>query len=412
MNESRLLALLLVVLVALFAVSLVLTRVRYLSDVTRTPTTTAEVTTTAALPTVAPNVAFDNSALTKLSRHEVSALARERRLHPFEPLDVRPTLGDDELTRDTRAYVAPENGTCGAYASDSRFLWYRRETCYGQGHAHMDFSCMLTEAATVGRISVIPDALCVAAAHSDHLVQQTAVEWHHMYNFNALIASGARVVLESHFLALLASGCFARDNITLSGNEGGPARVLESGAPLVIRDYRPLAGPRVRHHATFELCNLYHKELDERVAPLPSKRVTYVAQTIARALGTRYFSLHVRRSDKVLDIWHWPTLDEETQPKAILGKLSAQIPARSVLFLITDQPEPRQFFELLEERWTMRYWSDFQSIFDEFNLTTYLRYAAEQLVCMWNPSRTDSDHKFHFETFPDLTDLPRDGLHS
>jgi hypothetical protein len=405
-------------LVALFALSYTLMRLRFALDITLT--TTAPTTTTSSNRTAAPAAnelnthEYDeqNKALRKLSRHEMSVLARERRLHPFEPLDVRPALSDDELTRDTLAYVMPDNGTCGVYSVASRFLWFRRETCYGQGHAHMDFSCMLTEASTVGRISVIPDALCVAAMHSEEFMQQLAIPWHHMYDINALVTNGARFVLESHFLALIASGCFnADDNVTLSGNEGGPARVQQSQALLVIRDYRQLASRQVRHRPTFELCNLYHKELNERIAPLPSKRVTFAAQTIAHALGKRYFSLHVRRSDKVVDIFHWPTLDEETQPKSILGKLSAQIPVKSVVFLITDQPAPRQFFVLLEERWQMRYWTDFQAIFDEFNLTTYLRYSAEQLVCMWNPSRTDSDRKFHFETFPDLTDLPREGLH-
>jgi hypothetical protein len=61
----------------------------------------------------------------------------------------------------------------------------------------------------------------------------------------------------------------------------------------------------------------------------------------------------------------------------------------------------------------MRYWSDFAVALSTTSTSRPIsRYAAEQLVCMWNPARTDSDHKFHFETFPDLTDLPRDGLHS
>lgn len=426
MNESRVLQLLLIGLVTLFLLSTVLMKARHSVDLTFVPpptasevmrtrkpknrTTTAEsITTTEPTPTEPP---LALNVLSTLSRHDVATLARERRLHPFEPLSNRPKLADDELNDEARAIVTPlltnGNASCGAYAQ-SRFLWFRhRESyCPGQGHAHMDFSCHLTEAAATGRIGVIPDSLCVPAMHSDELRQNTSVEWHHVYDLNDLVAHGTRFVLESYFLKLFDSGCLGAPTI-LTGNEGGPTQVSESNAPVVIRDYRTLV-PRV-HRTSFELCNLYHKELPTRVAPLPSKRVTFVAQSIMQALGDNYFSLHVRRTDKVLDVIHWPTLEFDTLPEAILPKLTPFIPAGATLFLITDEPSPRDFFVPLEARWRMRYWSDFASLFSEFNLTTYSRYAAEQLVCMWNPARTDSDHKFHFETFPDLTDLPRDGV--
>jgi hypothetical protein len=427
MNESRVLRLLLIGLVTLFLVSTVLMKVRHSVDVSFEMTSTGIVSTPRPNRTVRNDTVSTQSnsftttlalnVLNTLSHHDVSTLARERRLHPFEPLSNRPSLADDELNHETQAYVTPSlltngNASCGVFSPNSRFLWYRHRDSYcpGQGHAHMDFSCHLTEATATGRIGVIPDALCVPAMHSDELRQNTSVEWHHVYDVNDLVARGTRFVLESYFLKLFDSGCLgAPSNATiLTGNEGGPTQVSESTTPVVIRDYRTLV-PRV-HRTSFELCNLYHKELPTRVAPLPAKRVTFVAQSIMQSLGDNYFSLHVRRTDKVLDIIHWPTLEFDTLPEAILPKLTPFIPAGATLFLITDEPSPREFFVPLEARWRMRYWSDFAALFRDFNLTTYSRYAAEQLVCMWNPARTDSNHKFHFETFPDLTDLPRDGV--
>jgi hypothetical protein len=72
--------------------------------------------------------------------------------------------------------------------------------------------------------------------------------------------------------------------------------------------------------------------------------------------------LHIRRGDKLNSTDLYPNLQEETSPQNVLGTLLQHVPADSVLYLATNEPNATVFYAPLKESYSVFALDSFDSI--------------------------------------------------
>jgi hypothetical protein len=72
--------------------------------------------------------------------------------------------------------------------------------------------------------------------------------------------------------------------------------------------------------------------------------------------------LHIRRGDKLANTDLYPNLAQETSPENVLETLLPHVPAGSVLYLATNEPNATLFYEPLKARYSVFALESFDSI--------------------------------------------------
>ncbi|GJP79923.1 hypothetical protein CLOP_g10137 [Closterium sp. NIES-67] len=291
-----------------------------------------------------------------------------------------------------------------------------RDMCVGQGHWSWSQLCSAAEAKALGRTVVLVTDRCLHQEHSG-----TGREEHgHVGLYYNLTAMGSQqpMVLMEHFVARFGPWDMTPMRKFPIGPSTGELSV-ERDVFLVVRE--PQEG-----QFGFMVCYKEHNQDNVTVDPellVPNDAIARLTHTIADAMGgqQRFDYVHVRRGDKT-DPTHWPHLDHDTRPEALLQKLPTLIPRGSTLYIATNERD-LHFFDPLKAVYIVYREEDFAALWGEGSAWEADMRGLAAAVGVARGTRVEFDSEMRVlvdyslkklarrtvETFYDLTNDNRDG---
>eukprot|EP00051_Salpingoeca_urceolata_P035565 m.30362 g.30362 ORF g.30362 m.30362 type:complete len:505 (+) comp9424_c0_seq1:63-1577(+) len=292
---------------------------------------------------------------------------------------------------DKRSRRLSHRGTLMLYYSS----WY----CAGLAHKRASLSCLLAEAAYLGRGVVIPRTVCLSSVHASN-GDPAEVGFDRLFDVASLARhiAGLRFASSGQIKKVLAT---APHVAVVSATE--PSSALKTNeARLLWRNFVPPA-------FWYDVCtnNPALTSLRKRYSKLV-KRLPPPLATIAHAMVAEmgpFVLLHVRRGDKAQDKRRWPNLKRDTRGKAILAnpKVAAVAPKGTTVYLATDERDLDGVFAPLFSHWR---------VFTLRNFSADIVAATNGLVA-YEHAAIDYDLQRNathvIETFNDLTSDSKHG---
>ncbi|XP_002976155.2 uncharacterized protein LOC9645854 [Selaginella moellendorffii] len=269
------------------------------------------------------------------------------------------------------------------------------EACGGLGHQESSLRCALEEAIHLNRTFVLPSTICIVGKHNDRMLPGTSSSWDSrecaveaLYDLDLMSSTGIRVITDSS-REWISSLRAARSVEHALVNVHGLTRQEISQSPL--HSHALIINRTANSLAWFVEC----KDRKNRSAvmlpyaylpTMAAKQLREAAEKIQQRLGD-YDAMHVRRGD-VLKVrkdgqgekkTKFPHLDRDTQPEAILRRISAWVPRGRTLYVASNERKPG-FFDPLGSRYKIASSSNFSDILGPVIHNNYQLFIVDRLV--------------------------------
>lgn len=291
------------------------------------------------------------------------------------------------------------SSACGVF----RWVPYSRDERMGLNHQMSSLSCAMNEAAYLGRTLLLPPTMCIDGGHNKRGGGARCVPMDSLFDLQ---------LLDSFVHVSLANASTQRDAaVATDFTTVGPSCDSRCAATEYKCERHPWLQRRVPHGFWFQQClqhrvdtHALRRRAEHRLALPPgsvytddtapslallrsglffSRQLKAIARRIRRRIGAPYYSVHLRRSDKLAACRPAPQCaaqrDAATRPDAVLALVRRFAAPGATLYMGTT--EPPAFFEgtPLATTYRLLFASNFSAQLRPLD-NNYAVYAVESLL--------------------------------